>query len=272
MKKMISAAVVTVACCLFAQTASAALIAYEGFDYPNDTPAINGLDGGSGWNGGWVDGDGDFAGLSQDDVSLDSAAFPFASAGDRLIGQGGGEGVRNFGPLVDVATDGALYMSLLLNKTSDGGGSADNFEVRVGPSSFADMIRFGSGSSENWILILNGTNGGVGNLTVGDTYFAVLRLTTTSGEDELSAMVYGPGDVVPALEPAVWDMSVTKTLNTGVIDQIRLEVGANSHGDYDEFRIGSDWASVAVDVPEPTCVALTLMGSVAGMASLRRRR
>ena len=92
MKKMISTAVAAVALSFFAQPACAALIAHEGFDYPNDSAAINGLDGGSGWNGGWVDGDGDFAGLSQDDVSLDSAAFPFTPVGDRLIGQSGGEG------------------------------------------------------------------------------------------------------------------------------------------------------------------------------------
>ena len=115
-------------------SAFAGLIAYEGFDYPNDNPILADRDGGTGWAAGWVDteeGGGDFQHLTMDDVSLDSPAFPFTPIGDRTEGSGG-EAVRNFSGSLDFAGDGVLYASLLMLKKDDGGASADNVEFNLG--------------------------------------------------------------------------------------------------------------------------------------------
>src|SRR3954469_5085232 len=88
---------------LVAQTAAieAAILSYEGFDYPNDgSPLLNGRTGGTGWAGPWT-----FTGVaatnnagfnvSQDDVSLNTSAYPLTPVGDRVLAAGAGTGANS---------------------------------------------------------------------------------------------------------------------------------------------------------------------------------
>jgi hypothetical protein len=112
-------------------TAKAALIAYEGFDYENSgSSALLGKSGGTGWPGAWIDGGGTAGNagftVSQDDVSLDSATYPFEPIGDRALAAGTGvSGSSNsmrisriLPSTFDMGVEGGvLYASFLMQKT-----------------------------------------------------------------------------------------------------------------------------------------------------------
>src|SRR5687768_16188280 len=63
-------------------TASAALIVYEGFDFEGGP--IDGKGSGFGFSGNWINSNAPFLNVSTDNVSLDSASFPFDPAGNRV--------------------------------------------------------------------------------------------------------------------------------------------------------------------------------------------
>jgi hypothetical protein len=121
-----------------ARQASAVLYGYEGFDYPNDSLALNGLNGGTGWTEGWNDADGDYANLTNNDVSLSNAAFPFAVQGDHLMGGPPGSAAevnRRLPVTFDMSQDGVmLYASLLFQKRQGAGTTNNNVEFNLHPS------------------------------------------------------------------------------------------------------------------------------------------
>ncbi|MCA9239350.1 MAG: hypothetical protein KDA37_04085 [Planctomycetales bacterium] len=238
---------------LLGSIAWAAPLAYEGFDYPNDSSATAGLTGGFGWAPeGWIDTDNDFAKLSSDDVSLGSTAFPFPPVGDRIISLGGGaggEGARILAaPLLDATTNGVFYASFLIRKESDGGTSSDNVEVDFGSGfgAAAQTIRFGSTSGDELFLRFGATNGGAGAFPLGETLFGVLRVTTSDTlNDVVEVNVYGASDTVPTIEPATWALSAASDQSL-VFDSVRVAFGNNASGAFDELRIGATWEDVAV--------------------------
>ena len=61
---------------------SAALIAYEGFDFAG--PTIDTKGSGFGFSGNWINVNAPFLNVSSDGVSLDSPAFPFDPVGNRI--------------------------------------------------------------------------------------------------------------------------------------------------------------------------------------------
>jgi len=118
---------------LIASPAGAIVVAYEGFNYPNSSPLLHSRAGGFGWTEGWMDNDQDYNDtLTQDDVSITSASFPFTPIGDRLLIPHGGEVNRSTGANFNMTQEGiTFYGSLLMNKTVDGGASNDAVEFRL---------------------------------------------------------------------------------------------------------------------------------------------
>jgi hypothetical protein len=255
-----------------ASVSQGALLAYEGFDYPNDGPQLDSRNGGFGWDTPWSEGSiTDFDHLTQDDTSLDSGAFPFEPTGDRVAGQGGTI-IRRFTDNILMTTEGSvLYASLLLRKDADGGTAGDNVEFSLGSQATTNLVRVGSTSDERWFINFNGSVANTDPFNVDENYFVVLKLVSRADPavaDEAYVAIYGENDIVPTEEPAVWDMAVTRISGANV-EVLRLAMGANAAGGFDEFRIGRNWSAVAV--PEPASVVLAT-GLLAGVAVWRRRR
>jgi hypothetical protein len=249
-------------CTCIHQQAFATLQAYEGFDYPNTgSNLLSGMNGGTGWASAWR-----FFGttvpttadnghrLSQDDASIQSAAFPFTPIGDRVISKGIGAGNntwadRTFADPFSFSTDGDVrYFSFLFQKDTGLTDTAnDNMEVDFwsgSESAPATQTRFGSTSGEQFFFN-NTSSPTFENLTVGQPYFVVLKLESHNlSNDVLSAITYGPTETVPTTEPAVWDSVRTPGLSA-TINGIRLWIGVPTTGEYDEIRMGTTWADVA---------------------------
>ena len=255
--------------------AHGAPLAYEGFDYPNDGREIHGRNGGSGWTAAWDEGaNADFAHLTQDDVSLNVASFPFAPAGDRLQGTGG-VATRLLPFTFDTAADDVLYASYLMRKDvdSDAVTTAENVEISLNASATnTQVLRVGSNSLRSFFLARNTATQALpnGSLTLGETYFIVMKIQSfAASPDVFSAQIYDAADATPTSEPATWDLQATTATNF-VIDTLRLQIGANTTGAIDEIRFGRSFADVAM-VPECSTFALSLIALGAAGGTLRRR-
>lgn len=254
-----------------ASMSKAAVLAYEGFDYPNDGPQLNGRDGGFGWATAWDDGSAvDFNHLTQDDTSLDSAAFPFTPTGDRVAGTGGNI-VRQFNDGILMGGEGnVLYASFLINKLQDGGTGGDNIEFNLGSTTTPTVLRIGIGSPDQFFVNFNGSTEDGELVEFGETYFVIAKLVSHAGTepDEVYVSFFGEGDIVPGTEPADWDISLENSSGAN-IRVARMAFGANAIGAVDEIRIGQTWSDVTA-VPEPATWALVAVGSFAALG-LRRR-
>ena len=246
---------------LFATTAEAELLAYEGFDYDvSSSTSLDGRNGGIGWNGAWQTSS---ASLARPAESLDSDAFPFTPVGTRLKDTNGGNGYRILQSGSTIAMDevGVDYMSVLVKKNSggyfqiEGRRSSDNLR----------KFRFGVGSDSKVFIEIDNTKATASSaLTLGTTYFMVVKISHAETSDTAYLKVYAPGDTVDTSDPTSWTVQTTD--NTGiVIDKIYWQF-QNISIEADEFRIGTTWADVAA--PEPATLAL--LGT--GLLTLLKRR
>ena len=238
--------------------ASAALHVYEGFNYPNDSPVLHGANGGTGWMEGWSDDDGDFAFLSNDDISLTNPKFPFATVGDRV--QGGpsaapAEVNRRLPNAFNMAQDGAIYASFLMTKFQGISTTGNNLEFNFYDSTTNFQVsRVGGGSNDRFFL-QNSTNYLDVNVELGRTYFIVLRVVSSALEnDAYSVKIFDGAVDVPTTEPTVWDSTFSNN-SSRIIDNVRLIVGTNACGAFDEIRVGSTWGDVAGVATTPVLTA-----------------
>lgn len=258
-----------VALLLAASVANATLLSYDGFDYTGTV--INGQSGGTGWGAAWVNTTGNPS-LSNDGVSLNSPAFPFAAVGSRVIRTGpstAGEGraIRNLSQTISMSSNSVLYSSILIRRGSDGAAtSASDMQIQFRTSTNGIAFRYGINSADQFIA--GGAGGTVAGPAVqaGTVYFLIAKcVISSSGPDQSFLKVYGPNDTVPVTEPTTWDASYSESSSL-TIAHVGINVGANnSSGEYDELRVGTDWSSVA---PEPASLALCLAGA---LALVRRR-
>lgn len=239
------------------QSAFGVVLAYDGFDYANDAAPVVGLNGGTGWTSGWIDGGlggGGFT-VSQDDTSMSLSSFPFTTVGDRVLAVGagtGGNSMRVARPLpstFDMAQDGVLYASFLVKKINSSTATTNNnmeFGLNSGTGGNG-TIRFGATSTNQFFLNDNtsvpaGQN--FGAMTLGDTYFGVLKVqSSAASEDVLSAHIFDSTETVATSEPETWDKTKNFT-SIAVLDHVRLWIGVQASGEFDEIRIGNTWADV----------------------------
>lgn len=270
---------------LIGQPAFAVLLAYEGFDYDNTTTAVGGRSGGSGWSGGWINNTSspnvnNF--LTTDDVSITQPPSPFPPIGDRIskTGVGGTTGFQTVSRLWAVAgsgfnmgTDGTLYLSFSWTKT-DGGTGGDNLEFQLYDSTLGNQQTARAGVTSGDVHFLTGAS----NVPAGDQYgaiaqstkyFTVLKLTASaSGTDQVQATNFT--STPPGLEPVTWDKTTVLTgagvANTVNVNSFRLVMGMNAIVQFDELRVGTTWADVAVytAVPEASSLAFMTLSALVG--------
>jgi hypothetical protein len=249
--------------------AFAGLMAYEGYDFEGGP--INGKGSGFGFTGNWINANAPFLNVSNDNVSLDSPAFPFDPVGNRIDDADGADARRVLANTIDLSQEGTtFFVSFLMQKNDTGAGTGRNVELAMWEGTTAARIRVGSTSStagpgmnESRFFFggLGGTETSTIPVTYGQTYFVVLKgITSAAGTDQIMAAFYDPSETPPATEPVTWDFSDTFSSSV-VLSQIRTTMGASAHGMLDEIRIGDTWESVTI--PEPaTAACVWLLGTI----------
>ncbi len=265
--------------------AHAGLISYDGFDY--SSTALNGQNGGTGWNGGWFNTASTDNVLSNDGVSL-SYPVPFeaplttpVSIGSHVkTGGVGANSSRLLSQTIPLNVDGTTaFVSALIRKNRPNG-EVNNDNILLEFADSAGNRRWGMGiegtTDKPW-LNANGstTPSGGPAVTVGDTYFLVAKIVSSAvGMDTAYLKVFGTGysSLVPFDEPTTWDATQTQTTGA-ILDRIRLRIDAGNTsalpGEVDDIRIGTTWGDV-VGVPEPSTMALLCAGGFVAIA-LRKR-
>jgi hypothetical protein len=161
----------------------------------------------------------------------------------------GGAVIREFNSGLDLSgNNGDIFVSFLLRKNVNGGTSGDNVEVVLGNGT-SQVVRVGSTSDDKFFLGINvgGGQAHVGDsIAIGETYFVVLKgSSSASGSDQFRATFYDHTESVPIAEPTTWELNWA-TSSSIVLNTLRLVLGANATGAFDEFRLGATWQDVAV--------------------------
>ncbi len=266
------------------------LIAYDGMA----NTLSSGSNGGAGWASAWrngVDlssswenidhrtGDLSFTGFQFDNNDGYHARLNGDPGGLFDLGRGPARMSRRFAETIDMNTNGTYFLSALIQKSADDGGSEYlDFDLfnEAGDSQFA----FGIGSQMS--LVAAGLGDTVatasGTLSLGDTYFLVMKLVTMDDSaggnfDQIFLKLFADGDAIALDEITDWTLVGTTNENLdGALSILRLEVGEDADWLVDELRIGTEYGAVVSNlapVPEPATLTLLLAG---GLSTLRRRK
>jgi len=231
--------------------ARAQVLEYEGFDYSGT--ALDGQNGGDGWDANaWTNPDGS-AVLSNDGVSL---SYPdnvtYAPRGSRLTFAIAGQAERRLGAPISMKAEGdTYYCTALVKRQGDVWFEFidDGTNVRW---------RFGGTGDANANTGFVGVSANVSAndiFPVGETVYLVAKLithTATSPGDEFFLNVYRAGESVPLDEPTTWQISGAQ--NSGVtLTRFRIRNASYLPLEVDEIRVGTRYADVVTgavgDVP-----------------------
>lgn len=274
--------------------AKAALLTYDGFDYPSGDN-INGKSGGSGWNGAWnLDG----GGGSQTVASSSPLSYsPLVTSGNYITGSGYRKAGRKLdntaggvwdtnGNISDIWTlgqidQGTVWASFLVSRNKNVE-SWEGFSVYV-HQDFTGNAGTPSNSpfhisidhlTQNWqVQNMGGAQTSLGSTAIGESVLFVLKMELDpagTGNNlylwmNPSASTLGGADL--AVGTANWSATGLSTASAR-FRSFAVQLGGST-GSYDEIRFGTDYASVT-PIPEPGVFALAALGL--GAVILRRRR
>lgn len=240
-------------CCLvLAPRASAALRAYDGFNYTPGLP-LAGRSGGSGFASPWSEPpvvvEGANRNLPADTIGSGSISFgPLVTAGQRVVT--GGEFSFDGRDLTPAPANNVLYASFLLRRDANGNGGeygvGDYGGLEIDGS--ANSILLGD-SAENELYSIE--IAGVGfpaasssEVVTGRTAFLVARLEFNSGAgaSEIIRLYVNPAPGRP--EPTA--ANVTRSdLDLGTLTGVGISTGTNATWSVDEIRLGDTYADVS---------------------------
>ena len=263
-----SSAVLHLALC---SAASAALTAYDGFDYGAASGDLTGKNGGPGWSGAYTD-----SGNSTVYITTGlSYGTLETSGGASLTADGGAVTTLNFRNTGTTYGDDEAVTWISFLAQRNGAASASTFAglsfynnggIAAGNAEFSIS---NAGVGGTWRLFDNGTSTTVSTSTTiasNTTYLLVARISWgagAGGTDAVSLFVNPTLGIEPGVADASRDISMTN------FDKVRI-AGANAvNYTFDEIRVGDSFASVT-PVPETSTSAALILG----LSSLgfRRRR
>ncbi|MBX2853194.1 MAG: PEP-CTERM sorting domain-containing protein [Phycisphaeraceae bacterium] len=264
---------------MFGGAAEAAPIAYEGFDYAGATDLNTGLNGGTGWSGGWAETVGGVLGPTTSGTNQSlyfGQAGPLITDGSTHIFAGGNRASeRDWTTAVDLASSD-LYFTALIHFTTgadqanlraefwDGAGATGNRRANVGVTADTLYTHIQSGGYNP-----TGSGSASANLSDNTTYLLAMKRTGTGISASL-ILADGSSSTL-ASEPITWQVSDPGNSGVNLTSMRLIANGANGAIRIDELRIATDWDSVVdgLVIPEPGSLALLGLG---GLLLARRRR
>jgi hypothetical protein len=239
--------------------ASAASIAYEGFDYP-DTATLGGQSGGSGWGQAWqlnkTDSD-----IVSPGLSPDGNSNSLVVTGNHAQGSVAGDGTNvDLQRNLDSTQSGDFWASFIFN--TDGNATTNVLFKDSGNFVWASL---GSNISVNENLGSNSSANAVTGASADTDYFGVLRYQRNAGTNDDALDLWVNPDLT-GTSPSNSLGSASLTMSDGelgALQQARWQV-KGSEGDtaeLDELRIDDSFADVT-PVPSPSALAtgLVLLG------------
>lgn len=249
--------------------ADAALLLYEGFDYPTGQ-FVDGANGGSGWDSGWESIQ-DAAAPPTETIIASSLSSPnqlLASTGGALRVEGSGDRFHRQMAGLGLGADGTtVYMSFLARFLSTNTPNAA-IELTRGDPGNLNIMSFGSDTNATPNFGLNDKDGGTeSDIVVGaagsafapdmDTHLWVLQFDFAAGPDTVS-LTY---DGVP---------QGSSTVANASFDALGAFFFSGTAGmEFDEIRIGTELSDVVI--PEPASLGLLLVAGVTGLGRRSRR-
>ncbi len=299
-KRLRMAAVVAAALIWTAGSVSAALIAYEGFDYDrkqwtdgtSDGEGIAGLDGGSGWGGPWEslpdrlnagipEGEDDYgAGFGARTAPLsytDNFGNSLVTSGNQ-VRTAFGHNSWDYRPLANSLGEAGttVWVSFLGQAHGLAGDNRWAFiELSVDGGDRLWLGNVNPVSSGNWGIFLPDRSDGAVSEDAGEDFpmneqtFFLMRLDFGNDPSEST-------DVTVWMNPPdLTDESALQTpvfqLETDFAQYNRVGVAGRYSTDFDEIRLGTSFDSVT-PIPEPSTYAWIFGLGAAGALLLRRRR
>lgn len=256
-------------------TSSAALIAYEGFDFTSTGFPSGGAAGsGTGWANGWSANGVIFTGTG---VTYSNASGTLSTTGNALTTTYSGytTTVRTLSSAVTAASssDGIVWVSFLANSAgvngASGSGNYLNLKLRSGTTNRTDLgitYNGSSGASNSWCIFQNGLAASTGiNAASNPLQLLVAKINLNTGTTAL----YLGTDL--GVEPTT-ALATSTTAAFTSFDSVFIEIGggAVTGRALDEIRIGTSYADV-VPAPEPSSIALLLMASSLLLVRSRKR-
>lgn len=280
-----------------ATTASAQLIAYEGFDYATGTDNLGTQNGGSGFSAAWPASAGTESVVAGSLGYTDSlgnslitggnsgffAGGATANASDtiRLLSASRGDGTTTWVSFVAdrLGTDFYWAASVQLRSGATG---ATTEKITVGELS-ENNATVGADAANNWWGLYNQAGAGATTANSADGYLVsdqsliILRVDNLAGATDTVRMWINPTlGVLPT------DASALVTLSglDLTFDRVRIfsrqgdATHANAQFAVDELRLGETFADVTpfLAIPEPSTYAAILGGLTLGIAAFRRHR
>lgn len=264
----------------------AGLIAFDTFDYApgSDINTANGGSNGTGgqmWTGAWTGASG--ATVETKSLSYASGSVVVNGGNTALQYTGGVNDQFAFRPFTsqNLAANGPVYFSFLLNTPTNGSGNTAFFEVfpgrtGVAPSTADDtglILRGATGSTSRFGIrsgkSSNQTFGGPANIANDETHFVVVKFDWTDTANRATMFIDPDSNI---------ELDQLSTSDTGgatfqtALDSLNLRLAVAS-GTYfiDEIRVGTTFESV-VTVPEPRSVTLAVLAAIALPMLLLRAR
>ena len=260
---------------LIATVANAALIAYEPFDYA-PTNGLNDLNGGTGWDGGWYNADGDSHIIASPGMTFTSVN-PLTTAGNLgmvTLTSNWKRASRDFSSPLESSAGTTNWFSFLASIEADTNHYRQyliGFQSEVSD----DNVRFmTAGYYENGQWFLNqfaGADQLSGHPSISnETIFVVIEKANGAVRDTWTAWINPPVNQAPN-----YSASFGGTYTNSVVTGVHFWKGGPPatryfEGRVDEFRIGESWEDVNVSViPEPMVLGFIGLGL---LALLRKNR
>jgi hypothetical protein len=278
MRSFLKAACLTAAICLVPTASEAALLVYEGFDYPaGNLRGQNGGSGSIGWGGAWTQQDNTTTGSAGSVVAGSMEYSTLVTSGNRAsIPQTSGNAGRDwryFGSTISGLVHPEIWISFVIQSSSDGANHAgiglfNNTSHTVG----TEMTTIGKGSGDTWGYATGLSS--AGNFSQSSTTPTTLSLLVYRFEtDAVTGRATSHLWVNPSLgsTPATASADAFWAQQSGQFAFNRIRVSHAQAGatlSVDELRVGTSFADVA-PVPEPASLGVLALG---GMALLRRQR
>lgn len=250
---------VALAAALVAATASrAGILAYEGFDIPAGSDALDGAAGASstGWSGNWN--------TSNYDIGTGFTYGSLGTVGGAAIADAGDFGSFD-GAVRTLASGvtGTIWGSFIGTGAPNGGGGYFAFELGT---SGGTILNIGQGWADTaWNVFEGATASGTAGFT-GSPTFVVFSANLDAGT---GAVYLDP--TLGATAPALPDITFTFTPGQ-TLARIGLRQGGAVNVAFDEIRIGTAYGDVASPIPEPATTAALLAAGAGTIAALARRR